>query len=292
VLVAAGLGALVLGVNRLADPGWGTAAPVLALAGLVLLGLFVLVEQRVPSPLVDIAVITEWSRACAYATAFLMAVPQAGVLVVVVLYQQIVIGSSAADAGVAAALTAVALVVTSPVAGLAARWLSPRAVSSAGCAVSAAGYGAVLWGLDGGPPGPVFLVGLLLIGAGNGIFTAPNTASIMAALPTARRGIANGVRSVLFNSGQTGGNAVVLVLVTAALTAGGFAGYDAVTGADPEVLAGFRAAGAVLLGCALAATAASLARGGSWSEHDRTGPPDVPPPLFEPGGPVQRGVQP
>lgn len=263
-LAAAGLGALILGLNRLSAPGWTAGALALSVLGVALVAAFVHHVTHTTTPLIDVAVVRERARALAYATAFLMSFPQAGALLLVVLYQQIVRGTSAVDAGIAVSVLAAAIVVTSPLAGLLARACAPRAVSSVGCAMSAIGYLALLASMDGGSPGPTFYAGLVLIGAGNGIFTAPNTAAIMAGLPAWRRGIANGVRSVMFNSAQTMGTAVVLVVIYAGLASAGFHSYDVVAGAHADVLGGFRSACLVLTVFAIAATATSLARGGAW----------------------------
>ncbi|NQX25796.1 MFS transporter [Microbacteriaceae bacterium VKM Ac-2854] len=284
VLAASALAALLLGVNR--SSAWGLAdARVLALLGaaLVLGALFVAVERRAAVPLIDTAILAERSRALALTTAFLMAFPQSAVIVLVVLYQQLVLGASTVQAGLAAALTAAALVVTSPLAGALARRFSSRTVSSVGCALSALGYGLVALSFAGGS-GPALVAGLLLIGAGNGIFTAPNTAAIMSGLPGSRRGIANGVRSVLFNGAQTTGTAVALLLVTAGLAAVGIDGYATVVADPSAVEPAFIGAGVLLAGFGVAATIASIARGGPWlaapapSMHTRPIPVPIPAP--------------
>ncbi|NQX14063.1 MFS transporter [Microbacteriaceae bacterium VKM Ac-2855] len=277
-LAASALAALLLGVNR--SSAWGiTDARVWALlGGAVVLGIaFVAVERRAAVPLIDTTILTERSRALALTTAFLMAFPQSAVLVLVVLYQQLVLGASTVQAGLAAALTAAALVITSPLAGALARWFSSRTVSSVGCALSAVGYGLVALSFTGGA-GAALVAGLLLVGAGNGIFTAPNTAAIMSGLPGSRRGIANGVRSVLFNGAQTTGTAVALLLVSAGLAAVGIDGYATVVPDPAPVQPAFVGAGVLLAGFGVAATIASIARGGSWlaapapSTHTRPTP--------------------
>jgi MFS family permease len=50
-------------------------------------------------------------------------------------------------------------------------------------------------------PYPVFVVPMVLVGVGGGMFIAPNIASIMNSVPTIRRGVASGVSSMLFNVG-------------------------------------------------------------------------------------------
>ncbi|SDG39991.1 MFS transporter [Pseudonocardia oroxyli] len=272
VLSAVGLACLLLAVNR--SSAWGVTDPRvlgLGVAAVAILGAFVVVERRAARPLVDLGLVADRNRALAYATAFLMALPQAAALVLVVLYQQTVLGSSSVEAGIAATVTAAALVVTSPVAGVLARFLTPRAVSSAGCALTAVGYLLLGLSMTGAGTGGAFWVGLVLVGAGNGIFMAPNTASIVRGLPVDRRGIANGIRSLMFNSAQTLGAALALLLAAAGLAGAGIGGYDGVIGrgADPAAqvsaaLWGFHLAAALLVAFAVAATVTSLRRSGGW----------------------------
>lgn len=265
VLSAVGLACLLLAVNR--SSAWGATEPrVLGLgaAAVAVLGAFVAVERRVARPLVDLELVADRNRALAYATAFLMALPQAASLVLVVLYQQTVLGASSIEAGVAATVTAAALVVTSPIAGVLARSLTPRAVSSAGCALAAVGYLLLGLSMTGTGTGWAFHTGLVLVGAGNGIFMAPNTASIVRGLPVDRRGIANGIRSLMFNSAQTLGAATALLLAAAGLAGAGIGGYDGVAADPSSALWGFHVAAALLVGCALAATVTSLRRSGAW----------------------------
>ncbi|MWV48280.1 MFS transporter [Rathayibacter sp. VKM Ac-2803] len=274
VLVAAALAALLLGVNRVSV--WGLDDPrVLTLFALALvLGMiFAVVERRTTVALIDTSILIERARALALTSAFLMAFPQSAVLVLVVLHQQLVLGVSSVQAGLIAAVTAAALVVTSPMAGVLARRFSSRTVSSTGCALSAVGYGLTAASFGQASSG-LLIAGLLLVGAGNGVFTAPNTAAIMTGLPVSRRGIANGVRSLLFNGAQTTGTAVALVLVTAGLAAVGIDGYDTVVSNRAAVASAFVAAGLLLAAFGIAATVASISRGGSWLALARpVGPP-------------------
>src|SRR5262249_18481269 len=58
---------------------------------------------------------------------------------------------------------------------------------------------------------------LLLVGLGSGMFNSPNTAAMMGAVPTERRGIAAGARKMLQNTGAVISIAFVLAIVTAAV---------------------------------------------------------------------------
>ena len=56
-----------------------------------------------------------------------------------------------------------------------------------------------------------------LVGIGSGMFNSPNTAAMMGTVPTERRGIAAGARTMLQNTGAVISIAFVLAIVTAAV---------------------------------------------------------------------------
>ncbi len=61
------------------------------------------------------------------------------------------------------------------------------------------------------------MVWLALVGIGSGMFMSPNTAAMMGTVPTERRGIAAGARTMLQNTGAVISIAFVLAIVTAAV---------------------------------------------------------------------------
>ncbi|MGY4857456.1 MFS transporter [Cryobacterium sp. AP23] len=259
------LAALMFGINRLSAWGWADprALGLLVLA-VVAFAVFGAVEKRVREPLVDFALIRDRARGLAYATAFLMSFGQASVLVLVVLYQQLVLGVPPAETGLVAAVSAASVMIASPFAGQLTRWFSSRSVSTVGALISLFGYAALLLCFTGGRDSGLLIPALALIGAGNGIFTAPNTAAVMGGLPPNKRGISNGIRSVLYNGAQTMGTAVVLLILGQWLTTAGINGYSGTVDAPETVIGGFLTAGLLLVACTLTAVICSAARGGSW----------------------------
>jgi MFS family permease len=55
---------------------------------------------------------------------------------------------------------------------------------------------------------------MLLVGVGTGLFMTPNTSAIMSSVEARRRGIANGVRSMMQNTGYVVSTALSLGIVT------------------------------------------------------------------------------
>ncbi|MCQ6269332.1 MFS transporter [Pseudarthrobacter sp. R1] len=63
VLASVGLAALVLGLNQAATEGWGATTTITSfVTSVVLLAVFVAVENRVPAPLLPMRVILDWNR--------------------------------------------------------------------------------------------------------------------------------------------------------------------------------------------------------------------------------------
>jgi MFS family permease len=63
-----------------------------------------------------------------------------------------------------------------------------------------------------------FAIALFVMGVGNGMFAAPNTASIMNSVPPEERGVASGMRSTLQNTAQTASMGLFFTIVIVSLT--------------------------------------------------------------------------
>lgn len=259
VLSAAGLAAILYAVNRVSSSGPGDPWVWIVLgAGAVLIAAFVIVERRVEHPLVDVALVSDRRRALAYSSAFFNSFSRAGVVVLVVLHQQIVGGRSAAESGVIIMVMALAMVVASPLAGRLSTVLTVRTLAAVGGAQLVLGLVGLAFFSTGAEVLPVMLW-LALVGLGIGIFTTPNTAAIMHGVQPARRTVANAVRSMLYNSAAALGTSVSLLMITSS----GIGSY-AVQDASPAVELGFSVAMLVLAASAVLALVCALARGGPW----------------------------
>lgn len=259
VLSTLGLAGLLYGVNQISvrgitDPWVATSL----IVGVLMLVAFGVLEAKIASPLVDVALVKDYARACAYGAAFFNSFCRAGVTVLIVLQQQLLGGRTAAEAGVVVMVLAIFMMIGSPLAGRLSATYSARTLSgigSVGLLVGTAGLtlsvhaGSLVW----------FLPWLAIAGFGIGCFTTANTTSIMAGIAPNRRATANGVRSLMFNSAQALGTTVALLLISAA----GVKSYASAV-AGPEVQRGFEIAYVVLAVSAAAALVMSVARGGAW----------------------------
>ena len=107
--------------------------------------------------------------------------------------------------------------------------------------------------------------GLVLAGAGSGLFMPSNTTALMGAMPHDRLGIANAMRLMLQQSGFVVGTAVVLSVLTAPLAPElrqlAFAGTmsDVSAGGLEDLLLGYRWTLLTMLALSVATTLTSLA---------------------------------
>lgn len=88
---------------------------------------------------------------------------------------------------------------------------------------------------------------LMIFGLGNGLFNTPNAREIMSSVPPDRRGVASGMRSMMFNLGLTLSYGIVIVLLTKGIPYSEFSqllqgtiSSSATSLARAEFLAGFK----------------------------------------------------
>jgi MFS family permease len=135
---------------------------------------------------------------------------------VFVFYFQGAQGDDPILAGIKLAPLALGMLVSSPLAGIAADRHGSRALAASGMAVSAVGL-ALMTTLQPDSSYWQSSVLLLTVGIGSGLFNSPNTAAMMGAVAPQRRGIAAGARTMLQNTGAVVSIAFVLAIITAAV---------------------------------------------------------------------------
>ena len=213
----AGLTGLVLGISRGGLSGWDDPIVIGGLAAaVVLLPAFVLIEHRSRAPMLDLSIFEDRLFAAATAAAFINGLSRFALMFVFVFYFQGAQGDDPITAGIKLAPMALGMLVSSPLAGIAADRRGSRALAAWGMAVTAAGL-ALMTTLQADSSYWQSSVLLLTVGIGSGLFNSPNTAAMMGAVPPQRRGIAAGARTMLQNTGAVVSIAFVMAIVTAAV---------------------------------------------------------------------------
>ena len=216
-LFVVGLTGLVFALSKGGLSGWSDPQVVAGFAvALVLLPVFVLVEWRGRSPMLDLAMFRDRLFAAAAATAFMNGFARFALTFLFVFYFQGPQGQSPIMAGVELAPLAIGMLVASPLAGAVADRHGSRWLSAAGMLVTALGivgmttlqahtsyWWSALW--------------LSLVGIGSGAFNSPNMSAMMGSVPAHRRGIASGARMMLTNTGAVISIAFVMAAITSAV---------------------------------------------------------------------------
>ncbi|MGY1972487.1 MFS transporter [Nocardia gipuzkoensis] len=194
LVVALALGALTLGLID--------TMPLLIVAGVALLGAFVLIELRSDHPLVPPALFGSRVFTAANLVTFAVYAALGGVFFLLVLELQLVAGYSPLMSGVATVpITLIMLLLSAP----AGRWAQahgPRIPMTAGPLLAAAGLVLLL---RIGPETTYLtdvLPGVLVFGLGLAVLVAPLTGAVLGAVPASEAGIASGVNNAVARTAQ------------------------------------------------------------------------------------------
>jgi EmrB/QacA subfamily drug resistance transporter len=212
-----GLTGLVLALSKGGLTGWN--GPIVVggfAAAAVLLPAFVLIERRGRAPMLDLALFRDRLFGAASAAAFINGLARFALMFLFVFYFQGPQAQSPIMAGLELAPLAVGMLVASPVAGLVADRHGSRGLAALGMVVTAAALAAMTT-LQAHSPYWQSGLWLGVLGIGSGMFNSPNTAAMMGAVPSHRRGIAAGARVMLQNTGAVLSIAFVMAIVTAAV---------------------------------------------------------------------------
>ena len=209
------------------DPmGWSSPWVIAALAiGAVLLLAFPVIESRVKEPMFRLDLFRIKMFAFANAAGFLSAIARGGVMFMLIMLLQGVwlpmhgysYESTPFWAGVYMMPMIVGFVIMGPLSGILSDKYGARWIATIGMLLVTAAF-LILAMLPYDFNVIPFAFALLIMGMGNGMFAAPNTASIMNAVPARERGVASGMRSTLQNTAQTASMGIFFTIVIVSLT--------------------------------------------------------------------------
>ena len=245
------IAALVFAISQGNHLGWTSPPILLVLAAAAGLGTaFVVRESRARHPMVDLTLFRRRRFTAGVASSLLAFLVLFGVLVVVPFYLERGLGFGTIRTGLELMVMPVALGLVAPFSGRMADTLGVRLPAVTGLVMTGTGL-ALLALLRPSTPG--FLLLLAVVGAGLGLFTSPNNAGIMAAVPPQQSGLASG----LLNMSRGLGTAMGLAVAAAVFSAlGGDGGLPATVRSAVSVTF-FVLAGVALLAAAVAATGCS-----------------------------------
>jgi len=198
----AGLVMLLLGLNQGQARGWASG-PILALflSAALLLVMFVLIERRIASPMLDLSLFSRRIFSASAASAVLNYICINGVTFLLPFYLIQGRGLNSAQAGIILTAQPVVMAMAAPLSGTLSDRVGSRVLSTLGMAILGIGLFLLSRLTPDAPLGNVSAT-LVVTGLGTGMFISPNTSALMGAAPRHRQGIASGILATARNVGM------------------------------------------------------------------------------------------
>ena len=241
----------------------GTTAILFIACGLFGTLLFVLHELRTECPIINVRL---FKRNSVFAFSNLAALinyaATAGVGFLMSLYLQYVKGISPQNAGVILVSQAVVMACVAPVAGRLSDRVEPRIISSAGMFLTFLALVCLAFVSDGINLGIIVII-LVLLGAGLGLFSSPNTNAVMSSVDKRYYGVASATLATMRIIGQMSSLAIAMLFISL------FIGNVQITGAViPLLVSPMHAVFAVFAALCFFGIFASLRRGNVHANHE------------------------
>ncbi len=185
--------------------------------GGAMLVVFILSELRVAAPMMELALFRVRLFWSGNASLFLNALGRGSTMFIMSWFFQSVLNDSPLVSAMKLLPLPVTMVVFSPIAGrlsdrLGSRWLSTIGLT---CTLVAQ---LMMISFAISAPYIVWGIALAILGVGNGLFNSPNMSAVMGSVPPNRRGVAAGMTTLLFNSGQTLAIATTMVILSTVMS--------------------------------------------------------------------------
>jgi MFS family permease len=219
--------ALTYGLEPYGSDAMGWRSPFVIggiVIGLALLTAFVFVEQRVKDPPFRLDLFRIRQFAMGNIANFLASVARGGLQFILIIWLQGIwlplhgyrFEDTPLWAGIYMLPLSAGFLVFGPISGFLSDRLGARGLATTGVAIAAAAFvGLLLLPIDF--PFTLFALLIFAAGAGLGMFSAPNTAALMNAVPPRYRGVASGMNATTMNVGATLSITVIFSLVTLGL---------------------------------------------------------------------------
>jgi EmrB/QacA subfamily drug resistance transporter len=195
VLAAGGLAALTWGLTEGPAVGWDLAPVAALVAGLVLFVAFLAVESRVTAPLMPLTLFSSRQFSAANIVTLVVYAALAGALFLIPVQLQVVSGFSPLAAGSTLLPVTAVMLLLSARAGRVAQRIGPRLPMTVGPIVAGAGLALLTRVGAGSGYLDAVLPALLVFALGLSVTVAPLTATVLAAAPARRIGVASAVNN-------------------------------------------------------------------------------------------------
>ena len=232
ITFALGLGSVLVGITYGIQPyrnnSMGWESPVVLgeiIGGLVMLVIFVIIEKRVAEPMFRMSLFKIREFTAGNVAGLLVSIARGGIQFMLIIWLQgiwLPVHGYSYDqtplwAGIFLLPMTAGFLIAGPTSGILSDRFGSRGIATAGTAVFALSFVALIL-LPVNFPYWAFALIIALNGIGSGMFASPNSSSIMGSVPASDRGAASGMRATFQNSGTAVSIGVVFTLMIIGLS--------------------------------------------------------------------------
>ncbi len=200
---------VMLGLTLSQERGFSDGVVIALLTvGLAFLAAFITIERTVEYPMLDLSIFRNRLLSVNLFTGWTVFIGISGLLILLPFYLENVLGYPPRTVGLVIASIPVMLIFVSPASGALSDRVGQRPVTVAGLAILVVAFLLVArLGID--TPLWLFVVGLVPIGIGTGVFQSPNNSAVLGSVPQQRLGVTSGMLTITRITGQITGIAVI-----------------------------------------------------------------------------------
>jgi EmrB/QacA subfamily drug resistance transporter len=222
-----------IGATQITMP-WGLSiTPVAIFVGLYLLSMFVLYERiyekRGKTPLVSMGIFRNWQFSSGIITVSIISLSLTGLIFALPIFYQGVQGKDAYQTGLALLPLSLSLFITSPIAVLLTKWLTPKRIVQIGLGFSVVAIYLLSKGIAVDANQTDLIWGLVLFGASAGFAQSQINNITLSAVSPQQSGEASGINGTARQLGSSFGSAIIGAVVLSVLTTSLVAGINSST---------------------------------------------------------------
>jgi EmrB/QacA subfamily drug resistance transporter len=184
---------------------------IITILGIIGILTFIMMELRTKSPVFDVKLFKNATFAFSNLAALISYSATFAVVFLLSLYLQYIKGLSPGNAGLILVAQPVVMAILAPVAGRLSDKYNPRVIASIGMALTTVGLLFFVF-LNANTSYEFIIIGLLILGAGFGLFSSPNTNAIMGSVERRFYGVASASVGTMRLIGQTLSMGTVLII--------------------------------------------------------------------------------
>jgi EmrB/QacA subfamily drug resistance transporter len=204
--------------------GWTSMYIISLFVGaIIFMSLFVVIENRVEQPMLDLRLFKNGLLATAFSSIFMNGLARGAVLFLLTFYFQ---GIKAVDplmTGILLVPFALSQMIVSPISGWISDRYDARKLGFLGLLITTIGLIGFIR-INAGTPTSTLIIWMLIMGIGSGLFFSPNAGLIMGAVPAHKRGIAGGTRIMMINAGSVISIGIAMAIISSSISPQAFLG--------------------------------------------------------------------